>query len=91
MEYRTWDSMIQRCTNPRSQNFRHYGGRGITVCQRWLDSFEAFLEDMGPRPDGMSIDRIDNDLLVDSYSKANCRWTTQTEQVRNRRPTKARS
>ena len=73
--------MRQRCGNPNSHAFDGYGGRGITVCAEWL-RFEAFLADMGECPDGMSIDRVDNDA---GYSKANCRWTCRKDQARNRR------
>lgn len=77
--------MIQRCGNARNPGFANYGGRGITVCERWL-SFENFLADMGPRPTpAHSIDRIDNDR---GYEPGNCRWATVTEQNRNRRSTK---
>jgi hypothetical protein len=81
-EYRTWASMIRRCTNPNEDNYPAYGGRGITVCDRWRGSFEAFLKDMGPRPQGTSIDRIDGSA---GYEPANCRWATQKEQMRNTR------
>lgn len=80
--------MRDRCWNSKHRNWRHYGGRGITICERW-QTFENFLADMGERPSNKySIDRIDNDLLIDSYSKSNCRWATTTEQRRNSRQTK---
>lgn len=89
-EYIAWCALIQRCTNPNNPKYADYGGRGITVCARWLESFEAFFEDMGSRPAGMSLDRKDNELLVDSYSKANCRWATIEEQNANKRPRRDR-
>lgn len=81
-EYICWSSMIQRCTNPNHASYKNYGGRGVTVCQEWLESFERFLADMGPRLEKNSIDRIDPER---GYDKGNCRWATHAEQGSNRR------
>lgn len=81
-EYRTWINMRQRCNYSKGKDFKHYGARGIKVCERW-DVFENFLKDMGPRPSKLhSIDRINNEL---GYSPDNCRWATMTDQNNNRR------
>ena len=83
--YRAWLGMKQRCTNPKHNAFPNYGGRGITVCDRWMD-FCNFVQDMGERPSpDHSLDRKDNDK---GYSPDNCRWTTRSEQALNRRKAK---
>lgn len=82
--YSTWLGMRQRCRNPNSPQFKHYGGRGIRVCARW-DKYECFVADMGEKPDGLSLERVDVD---GHYSPENCRWATQTEQMRNMRITR---
>jgi len=88
VEHRTWRAMIDRCTNPNNKKYLDYGGRGITICERWLgeDGFIHFFEDMGPRPsNNHSIDRKDNDLLINGYSKDNCGWADKTIQSNNTR------
>ena len=83
--YNTWSLMKNRCNSKTSRDYIHYGNRGITVCSRWSESFECFLEDMGEKPEGKSIDRIDNNA---GYKPSNCRWATSSEQGRNKRTTK---
>ena len=84
-EYKAWQEMKSRCYNPNASHFEYYGGRGIGVCERWLGSFAAFLEDMGakPTPDH-TLDRKESD---GQYCKENCRWATMKEQLRNTRRT----
>jgi hypothetical protein len=78
VEYSTWKSIKQRCSDPSSSIYVYYGGRGITVCRRWLDSFQAFLEDVGERPSkGYVLERINMD---GNYEPGNCRWSTRKEQ-----------
>jgi len=81
-EYRAWLAIKQRCYNKKSGSYKYYGERGIKVCDRWLESFENFLKDMGKRPEKMSIDRINNH---GNYEASNCKWSTAKEQRDNRR------
>ena len=83
--YRSWQSMLTRCTNKNVPKYKFYGGSGITVCERWEHSFENFLKDMGERPSGTSLDRINN---AGNYEPSNCRWSTPKQQARNRRSNK---
>lgn len=80
--YRSWRSMKTRCTNPTHISYKNYGSRGITICTRWLRSFECFLADLGERPPGTSLDRID---VNGNYEPGNCKWSTPGEQSRNTR------
>lgn len=80
--YAVWHSMNQRCTNSRHRQYKDYGGRGIKVCDRWRWSFADFYADMGPRPSGSSLDRIDNN---GHYEPGNCRWATPRQQSANMR------
>jgi hypothetical protein len=87
-EYRTWGAMIERCHRPLYKDFQNYGGRGVKVCDRWRygedgkTGFECFYDDMGPRPGGLSLDRIE---VNDDYRPGNCRWATASIQAQNRR------
>lgn len=83
--YRSWVSMRERCYSPRASNFKWYGRRGITVCERWKSSFETFRSDMGERPSGTTLDRLNPD---GNYEPGNCRWATSGEQARSKRVTR---
>jgi hypothetical protein len=88
--YRTWHMMLWRCENPAAKDYHRYGGRGVTVCDRWHDVtlfIEDIERDLGPRPDGMTLDRADND---GNYEPGNVRWATRKEQIANSRPRRKR-
>lgn len=80
--YRTWDSMIGRCTRPTHGAYHKYGAKGVRICDEWRRSFLSFLQAVGERPEGKTLDRIDN---ARGYEPTNCRWATRSEQERNKR------
>lgn len=84
-EYQSWRSMNNRCHNPNNPDYRLYGARGVKVCDQWRGDFSAFLADMGPRPDGRTLDRIDP---YGNYEPGNCRWATHQQQRHNQRRNK---
>lgn len=84
-EYGCYCHMRQRCLNPNRPDYRHYGARGIKICSQWLESFEAFLADMGRCPPGYTLERVDNSL---GYCKENCKWASRSEQANNTRVVK---
>lgn len=85
--YDIWVLMRQRCNNPKASGYRYYGGKGVSVCERW-NAYELFLQDMGPRPDGLTLDRKDP---FGNYEPGNCRWADWFEQNRNKRISKPQS
>lgn len=88
-EYRSWQMMKNRCTNPNARDYAYYGGRGIKVCVRWLSSFEAFLDDMGRRPSPAHT--LERRSVSKNYTPANCYWATRETQSRNRTYSTTRS
>jgi hypothetical protein len=80
-DYSIWTSMKSRCNNPNDKDYAYYGGKGVKVCQKWQDSFEDFMKDMGPRPKGFTIERLNND---GNYEPRNCKWVSRADQSRNR-------
>lgn len=82
--YISWTGMHNRCYDPQCDSWEDYGGRGITICDRWFNNFRNFYADMGERPEGMEIDRQDND---GNYEPGNCRWATASQNARNKRTT----
>lgn len=80
--FKSWLKMRERCNNPTNFNYQWYGGRGISICSQWLNSFQSFLDDMGERPPGQTLDRIDPD---GNYEPSNCRWATSSQQRANQR------
>ena len=83
--YKSWQAMKSRCTLPSCAGYEYYGGRGISVCKEWLESFDKFLTDMGERPEGCTLDRVD---VNGNYEPSNCRWATARKQSNNRRNNK---